>query len=138
MTSPAKILVIDDDPDFVEFVRIILEAEGYHVFCAANAEQGLDLLRRQRPDLVLLDMLMSYSMAGPQVTRAMQQDAELVNIPLIVVSAVFTDQQALEHQQAQRAIHAFLTKPVEPSHLVQVIRQALANPRTDAAQQSES
>lgn len=130
MTSPAKILVIDDDPDFVEFVRIILEAEGFTVFCAGNAEQGLELLRRQRPDLVLLDMLMSYSMAGPQVTQVMQQDAELAAIPLIVISAVFTDRQALEQQQAQRAIRAFLTKPVEPSQLVRLIRETLAETHT--------
>ncbi|MBN1934710.1 MAG: response regulator [Anaerolineae bacterium] len=127
MTSTARILVIDDDPDFVEFVRIILEAGGYTVFCAYNAEQGLELLRLERPDLVLLDMLMSYSMAGPEVTRTMQQDAELRTIPLIVISSVFTDKQAIEQQETFAFVSAFLTKPVEPSDLVQLIEKTLAS-----------
>ncbi len=133
MTSPARILVIDDDPDFVEFVRIILQAQGYDVLCAYNAEHGLELLRRERPDLVLLDILMSYSMAGLQVTRTIQQDADLSTIPLIVISSVFTDQQALEHQESMSAISAFLTKPVEPSELVQLIRDTLAGKQTRPA-----
>lgn len=132
MTSLAKILVIDDDPDFVEFVRIILQAEGYAVFCAYNADHGLELLRLEQPDLVLLDILMSYSMAGLEVTRMMQQDVELSTIPLIVISSVFTDQQALERQDASTSISAFLTKPVEPRELVQLIRDTLANKRTNS------
>ena len=90
MSPPGKVLVIDDDPDFVEFIRIILEAGGYSVVCTYNAEQGLSLMRTEHPDLVLLDMLMSYTMEGLDVTRTMREDPELRKIPLIVVSAVLT------------------------------------------------
>ena len=88
MASKYKVLVIDDDPDFVEFVRIILETNGYNVSCAYNADHGLELLRTKRPDIVLLDIMMSYSMAGLEVTRTMHRDLELSTIPLIVISSV--------------------------------------------------
>ena len=88
MSSKGKVLVIDDDPDFVEFVRIILETNGYDVSCAYNANHGLELLRTGHPDIVLLDIMMSYTMAGLEVTRTMHQDLELSTIPLIVISSV--------------------------------------------------
>lgn len=130
MTSKGKVLVIDDDPDFVEFVRIILESNEYDVVCAYNADQGVDMLRAERPGVVLLDMMMSYTMAGLEVTRVMGQDPELSSIPLIVISAVLPGAQALEDQGGSESVAAFLTKPVEPSELVRVIAE---NITTDPA-----
>ena len=72
----------------IEFVRIILETNGYDVCCAYNADQGLALLRTESPDIVLLDIMMSYSLAGLEVTRTMHKDLELAKIPLIVISSV--------------------------------------------------
>lgn len=129
MPTTGKVLVIDDDPDYLEFIRIILEAGGYSVSCAYNADQGLSLMRTEHPDLVLLDILMSYTMEGLDVTRAMRQDAELRNIPLIVISAVFTGANALQGEgEESPPIVAFLTKPVEPNELLTLVAEAISRP----------
>jgi CheY-like chemotaxis protein len=128
MSPAGKVLVIDDDPDFVEFIRIILEARGYSVVCTYNAEQGLSLMRTEHPDLVLLDMLMSYTMEGLDVTRTMREDTELRKIPLIVVSAVLTDADALQGEgEEPLPIVAFLTKPVEPGELLNLVAEATSH-----------
>ncbi|MDY7042415.1 MAG: response regulator [Chloroflexota bacterium] len=119
--------MIDDDPDYMEFTRIILESGGYSVSCAYNAEQGLSLMRTEHPDVVLLDMLMSYTMEGLDVTRAMRETPELRNIPLIVISAVLTDANALQSENEESpSISAFLTKPVEPGELLSRVAEAIS------------
>lgn len=124
------ILVIDDDPDFVEFVRIVLESVGYQVLCAYNAEQGLALMRDALPDLVLLDMLMSYSMDGLNVTRTMREDVELSGIPLIVVSAILSGPHAMPGENgASPFVTAFLTKPIEPGDLLRKVAEVLSQQR---------
>lgn len=129
MSSAGKVLVIDDDPDFLEFTRIILEAKGYSVVCAHNAEQGLSLMRAERPDVILLDILMSYAMEGLDVTRAMRKDPELRKIPLIVISAVLTDDSSLQSEDEEPlSILAFLTKPVEPDELLSLVAEAISPP----------
>ena len=129
MSSAGKVLVIDDDPDFLEFTRIILEAKGYSVVCAHNAKQGLSLMRAERPDVILLDILMSYAMEGLDVTRAMRKDPELRKIPLIVISAVLTDDSSLQSEDEEPlSILAFLTKPVEPDELLSLVAEAISPP----------
>lgn len=126
MPTAGKVLVIDDDLDFLEFIRIILEAKGYSVTCAQNADEGLSLMRQEHPDVVLLDILMSYTMEGLDVTRAMGADPEISNIPLIIVSAVFTGANGLQRQgEKLPPIAAFMSKPVEPDELLSIIDQAI-------------
>ncbi len=127
MSPVAQVLVIDDDPDFVEYVRIILETNGYAVLCAYNADHGLDLLRTKHPDIVLLDIMMSYKMTGLDVTRTIHQDSDLCTIPLIVISSVLPGAQALQDQVEPDSIAAFLTKPVEPSELLCLVAETIAD-----------
>ena len=87
------ILIVDDDPDFREFVRIVLESHGYTVFEAPNAPAGLGLMRDVHPCLVLLDAMMSYELAGIGIIRAIRSDPLLAAIPLILISAVLSDDE---------------------------------------------
>jgi CheY-like chemotaxis protein len=87
----------------------------------------LELLRTGHPDIVLLDIMMSYTMAGLEVTRTMHQDLELSAIPLIVISSVLPSAQALEDQAGFSSVVAFLTKPVEPSELLRLIAENITN-----------
>jgi len=63
-----KILVIDDDPDLVEVMRLTLETQGYQVFSAAGGEQGLKAVKEIQPDLIILDVMMDYTTEGFQVS----------------------------------------------------------------------
>ncbi|MGD8736176.1 MAG: response regulator, partial [Anaerolineae bacterium] len=63
-----KILIIDDDPDLVEVVRLTLEASGYQVFSAASGAEGLSKVKEVNPDLIILDVMMDYTTEGFQVS----------------------------------------------------------------------
>ena len=65
----SKVLIVDDDPDFVTICRTVLVAEGYEVLEAANGQEALEVLRQDKPDLVLLDVMMSTTLEGVDVSR---------------------------------------------------------------------
>ena len=128
MPTKGKVLVVDDDPDFVEFMRIILEAGGYQVYSASNAQDGLALLRTAHPDIVLLDIMMSYTMEGLDVTQMMREDHELRSIPLVIISSVFSGTQAFQNREQDLSfVAAFLTKPVEPQELLRLVAETIAS-----------
>ena len=83
-----KILVVDDDPDFVNVTRTILRSRDYDVITASNGEQALKVMRRDKPDLVLLDIMMSYILDGLDVSREMTQDDALKDVPVIMVTSL--------------------------------------------------
>jgi CheY-like chemotaxis protein len=84
----AKILVVDDDPDFVNLTRRILQRKGYEVLTAASGQQALAVMRKEKPDLVLLDIMMSYILDGLDVSREMAQDPALKDVPVIMVTSL--------------------------------------------------
>jgi len=128
MSTQGKVLVIDDDPDFVEFMRIILEAGGYEILSASNAQDGLALLRTAHPDIVLLDIMMSYTMEGLDVTQMMREDHQLRSIPLVIISSVFSGTQAFQNREQDLSfVAAFLTKPVEPQDLLRLVAETIAS-----------
>jgi CheY-like chemotaxis protein len=122
----AKILVVDDDPDFVEITSMILEANGYQVITAANGQQALSRMRQSRPDLVLLDVMMSHVLDGLHVTKEMQADTELRSIPVIMVSSITTSPQAgMFPTDEYLPIDEWISKPVQPDDLLQKVKQCL-------------
>jgi CheY-like chemotaxis protein len=126
-----RIVVIDDDPDFVEYTRIILEAASYDILTATNAADGLALVRRTHPDLVITDVMMSYSLEGISVTRAIRDDPIINHIPVLVITAIArTPTEDLFPLGARPAPEGFLTKPVDPGTLLAAVRRCLSS--TDA------
>lgn len=123
---PAKVVVVDDDPDFREFVHIVLERHGYQVFEAHNAPIGLALLQLERPDLVLLDAMMSYELAGIGIIRAIRSDPALASIPLILISAVLSDDEDRFLPASERnMVDRFLSKPISPDELLAEVAACL-------------
>jgi CheY-like chemotaxis protein len=129
-SSAGKILVVDDDPDFVEYTRIVLESHGYEVRTAATAELALRLMRQEKPDVALLDVMMSYVLDGIQLTRQMCDDPELRNIPVIMISAIVSREEAGAFPTDECvSVKAFMTKPVDPGELLRQVAK-LAQHRT--------
>jgi adenylate cyclase len=125
-TNMANILVVDDDPDFVEITSIILEANGYQVATAANGQQALSSMRENRPDLVLLDVMMSHVLDGLDVSNQMSADTELRTIPVIMVSSIATSPHAgLFPTDEYLPIDEWISKPVQPDDLLRKVRQYL-------------
>ena len=126
MSSAGKILVVDDDPDFVEYTRIVLESQGYQVQTAAMTELALKMMREDKPDVVLLDVMMSYVLDGLNVTRQMRDDPELRDVPVIMISAIVSREEAgIFPTDEYLAVDAFLTKPVDPADLLKQVAKLI-------------
>nr|MBC7246082.1 response regulator [Chloroflexota bacterium] len=126
MSPAGKVLVVDDDPDFVEYTRIVLESQGYEVQTAATAEQALKMMRQQKPDVALLDVMMSYVLDGLNLTRQMRDDPELRDIPVIMISAIVSREEAgVFPTDEYLAVDTFMTKPVDPADLLQQVAKLI-------------
>lgn len=118
------ILIVDDDPDFVEMTRTVLEAEGYRVLGAASGNEALALMRRQHPSLVVLDVMMEGLLDGLDASRAMRLDANLQRIPIIMVSSITSSEYAgMFPTDEYIPVDTFLSKPVNPARLLEEVRR---------------
>ena len=126
MSPAGRVLVVDDDPDFVEYTRIVLESQGYEVQTAANADLALQMMRAHKPDVVLLDVMMSYVLDGLNVTRQMREDPELRDVPVIMISAIVSREEAgVFPTDEYLSVDVFLTKPVDPADLLRQVAKLI-------------
>lgn len=122
------ILVIDDDIDLVEIIRVTLEREGYGVIDAQSGARGLELARERGPDLILLDVMMGTIDEGFQVAYQLRNDAGTRDIPILMLTAV-GDQTGFAFDPGKDQdflpVDEFLEKPVSPRRLVDMVRKHL-------------
>jgi len=124
--SQPKILVVDDDPDFVEAMRLTLEPNGYTVVSAASGDEGLARVASESPDLVILDVIMSSVLDGLQMSRRMQETPAHRRIPILMVTSIAnTDYAALFPTDEYISIDGFLSKPVAPAVLLERVAALL-------------
>lgn len=122
----ARVLVVDDDPDFVEITRMILELHGFEVTSAMHGADALALMRRSKPDLVVLDVMMSSVLDGLVVSEEMQADPELRRVPIVMVTSIANSQYAeLFPTDQSIPVSAWLSKPVQPGDLLATIERCL-------------
>jgi len=118
----ARILIVEDNMDNYELVRIVLERAGYDVFLAVNGRDGVDAARAQKPDLILMDMGMP-EMDGWKATQKLKSDEETKTIPLYALTA-----HTLPHER-KRALEAgcdgYLSKPIHMKGFLNVVEEAL-------------
>lgn len=125
-----RILVVDDDRDVFESMKIVLEAEGYDVDWATNGTEGITKARACRPDLMILDVMMNTDDEGFQVTYQMKRDPKLSCIPIVMVTSVgartgFSFDR--NRDQDYLPVNEFLEKPVEPKVLLDKVRENLGH-----------
>lgn len=122
------ILIIDDDIDLVEIIRVTLENENFVVIDAQNGERGLAMARDRNPDLILLDVMMSKVDEGFQVAYELRGDPSTKDIPILMLTAV-VDQTGFDFNKEKDAdflpVDEFLEKPVSPRRLVDMVRKHL-------------
>jgi len=108
-----KIMVIDDDPDFVEITRIILESNGYEVTGAYNGEEAMLLMHEEKPNLILLDIMMNQPLDGVEFCKQIQDVPELRKIPIIIVSSIINSHYASKFPTDEyMPIDDWISKPV--------------------------
>ena len=120
-----KILVIEDDPDMVEALRMPLEATGYEVIAAATGEEGLRKVKEIEPDLIILDVMMETSTAGFQVSLQLRSPdpqseyAAYRNIPILMLTAIHTTTSLrFGPDEAYLPVDDFVEKPIKPDVLL--------------------
>ena len=123
MTQRKKILCIEDEPDMIELVRLILERKGFDFRGAEGGKQGLEMIRQERPDLVLLDLMMP-GVDGWEVYRQLKADPELRKIPVIVVTAKAQSIDKVLGLHIAR-VDAYVTKPFGSQELLETIHRVL-------------
>ncbi len=121
----SKILIIDDDPDLVEAVSMLLEAEGMTPLAAYGGEEGLAKAASDDPDLIVLDIMMP-GMDGYEVAKRLAADDKLSEIPVIMLTAVtdYVGSTAYSHSSGKELVaDDFFPKPVDPELLVKRITE---------------
>jgi two-component system phosphate regulon response regulator PhoB len=123
-----KVLTVDDDPDIIAFVKTVLEENNYTPLIARNGEVGLDLARKEKPDLVILDVLMPKQ-SGIRMYRELKADESLKDTPVIILSGIakrtfLRSQEALTEfgDQPVPEPDLYIEKPVEPDELAETIK----------------
>jgi len=120
MERRAKILLIDDDPDFVEATKAVLESRPYEVIAALGGEEGLKKAREEKPDLVLLDIIMP-DIDGFQVCQQLKKDPQLSQIPVIMITSFsekYMETSLGVSQGLNLEAEDFVDKPVAPAELL--------------------
>ncbi|MCD6302042.1 MAG: response regulator [Anaerolineae bacterium] len=117
-----KVLVVDDDPDFCEIMRLILTRKGYQVETAANGDMALRLMREDRPALVVLDVMMAGVLDGVSVAHAMSDEPSLRDVPIVMVSSIAGSHNAeMFPTDEYIPIDAWISKPVQPEELLATV-----------------
>lgn len=117
-----KILVVEDEEDMVYAVGLELESNGYKVITAYDGRQGLEKARRERPDLIILDILLP-GLDGYKVCRMLKFDEKYKNIPIVMLTARAQDSDKKTGKEV--GADAYITKPFEPKVLVTKIKELL-------------
>ena len=121
--KPVRVLCIEDDPEMIELIRLILARQGYEVIGAAGGEAGLAAIAREKPALVLLDLMMP-EMDGWEVFQRMRSDEQMQDIPVIVVTAKAQSIDKVLGLHIAK-VNDYITKPFGPSELLSSVVRVL-------------
>jgi CheY-like chemotaxis protein len=114
---PKKILIIDDDPVVVKYLQAVFSDNGYETCSANSSMEGLEVVQREKPDLITLDLQMPGEW-GPRFYRKLTKHKELRDIPIIVISGIDGD-------HAIRNAVAYVSKPFDPEKVVGIVKNTI-------------
>lgn len=121
-----QVLMIDDDPEFVDATTNLLEAKGFDVESASNGKDGFEKAKAVNPDIILLDVMMTTESEGFDVARAMHKEESLKNTPVIIISGIRKEMNlpfGFEPDEEWLPVKAVLEKPIKPDVLLSTIEE---------------
>ena len=133
MADKAKILIVDDDEDYLASTRAILEDAGYEVIEAISGHAGLESVRQDRPDLVVLDIMMESPIEGYNVVQSLKHcggEDDVAEIPIVMVSSVRDDPSTLFPMAGDLPMitpDAYMSKPLDIPKFLELVRNMLAD-----------
>jgi two-component system alkaline phosphatase synthesis response regulator PhoP len=132
MSTPADILIIDDDKDLVNSIEIILQTKNYQVRSAFNGKEGYGEIEKKIPDLILLDVMMATDTEGFDLAYKLKENPKYRDIPIIMITS-FTQKMAEQGPESFQHIlgeawpvSSFLEKPVDPEVLLSMVEKVLS------------
>jgi two-component system sensor histidine kinase ChiS len=127
MGKEQRILVVDDDPIYVRSTRAVLQSQGYLVDIAQGGDEALAMMGQDRPDLVILDVMMDWVLEGVSISQEMMSRRELQRIPIIMVTSIRSSEHLGVFPQDQYLhINSWLDKPCSPDQLIAEVEKTLA------------
>ena len=121
-----KVLMIDDDPEFVEAISNLLDAKGYDVHTASNGRDGVAKAKAENPDIILLDVMMATKDEGFNVARELHESETLRSIPIVIMTGIRREMNlpfAFEPDETWLPVKRVLEKPVKPEVLLSAISE---------------
>lgn len=115
-----RLLLVDDEVELVEMIKFRLEASGYEVLTANDGQRALEIARKEKPDLVILDVMLP-KMDGYKVCGLLKKDSRYAHIPVMMFTAKAMDADMKLGQEV--SADAYLTKPFEPKVLLEKIKE---------------
>ena len=119
---PKKILLVDDEPDLVLLMEARLRANGYDVLSAQDGQTALEVAKREKPDLIILDLMLP-KMDGYKVCGLLKKDSRYAKIPIVMFTARAQEEDRKLGEEV--GANAYLTKPFEPDTLLGKIRELI-------------
>jgi CheY-like chemotaxis protein len=130
MGDASKIVLIDDNPDFLFTMGTFLKRNGYEVLTASDGQKGFELIKKERPDLILLDVMMETLFSGFEVCRQVRTNPETRDTPIIAISGMSDDLGVKFEQTTDEEYfkpNAYLEKPVDKERLLETMRELLGS-----------
>jgi CheY-like chemotaxis protein len=131
----AKILIADDDRDIRDSLQAILESRQYAVVTAADREEGMEKIRTEKPDLLILDVMMSTWQDGFEMSRELKNDPQLKDIPILMLTGIKGETGISFDKNAGDPtwcpVEGFLNKPVKPDVLLTEVERLLSQKSSD-------
>jgi CheY-like chemotaxis protein len=130
----SRILVIDDDRDFLVTVEMILRAHGYETELAVTPEEGLAKVLSTKPDLVILDVMMPTGYEGFDVARAIREKHKLLDLPVLMLTSIHGTKEVpyrFAPDGHYLPVDRFIDKPIDPEQLVEIVQGMLGELREE-------
>ena len=124
--TKCTIMMVDDDIDFIDANKILLEQQGYNVLTAHNSKECMNVLPEHQPDLMIIDVMMDYKSEGFDLARDLRHSEEYTHIPLIMLTSVNSQfPYDFEPHKTWLPVDIFLEKPVEGDKLAEQVNKQL-------------
>jgi len=120
------VLMIDDDPEFVEAISNLLDAKGYEVHTASNGKDGVAKAKAENPDIILLDVMMTTKHEGFDTAREMHEDETIKDTPIIIMTGIRREMNlpfGFEPDDTWLPVKEVLEKPVKPEVLLKAVSE---------------
>ena len=124
-----RIVVVDDDRELVQSITDILSGEGWDVTAAYTGKEAVELASRMKPDLMILDVMLSYETEGFDVSRRILETPQLKGLPILLLTGISKELSLsfeLEPDRHWLPVEEVLVKPIDPETLISTIRSILA------------